>query len=257
MDSSDDKVRVPEKDPSERSRPIRLGGSMLGTPCHLCAFFNSHDDEYRVPLPFIKDGLETGEKAVHTVDSQRRDEHLRRLASGGIDVAAVRDSGQFELRSWTDTHSREGHFDQRRTLALFEAIVKDSKERGFPLIRFVTHMEWALENRPRVDDLLEYEARANDIWLRQDGPVNPVICTYDLSKFGGEIVVDVMRTHPMIIIGGILQENSFFVPPDEGNRRTRLVSAQTESRALDSRDLKYPKVSVSKLKELAAAKRTL
>jgi len=34
----------------------------------------------------------------------------------------------------------------------------------------------------------------------------------------------------MIIIGGILQENSFFVPPDEGNRRTRLVSAQTESR---------------------------
>ena len=24
-----------------------------------------------------------------------------------------------------------------------------------------------------------------------------------------------MRTHPMIIIGGILQENPFFVPPDE------------------------------------------
>ena len=82
---------------------------MLGTPCHLCAFFNSHDDEYRVPLPFIKDGLETGEKAVHTVDPQRRDKHLRRLASGGIDVAAVRDSGQFKLRSWTHTHLREGH----------------------------------------------------------------------------------------------------------------------------------------------------
>jgi hypothetical protein len=24
-----------------------------------------------------------------------------------------------------------------------------------------------------------------------------------------------MRTHPMIIIGGILQENPFYVPPDE------------------------------------------
>ena len=24
-----------------------------------------------------------------------------------------------------------------------------------------------------------------------------------------------MRTHPMIIIGGIVQENPFFVPPDE------------------------------------------
>ena len=66
-----------------------------------------------------------------------------------------------------------------------------------------------------MNNLLEYEARANDIWLRQDGPVNPVICTYDLTKFGGEVVVDVMRTHPMIIIGGILQANPFFMPPDE------------------------------------------
>jgi len=24
-----------------------------------------------------------------------------------------------------------------------------------------------------------------------------------------------MRTHPMVIIGGILQQNPFFVPPDE------------------------------------------
>ena len=51
-------------------------------------------------LPFIKDGLECGEKAVHTVDRQRRDEHIQRLASTGIDVAAARDGGQLELRTW-------------------------------------------------------------------------------------------------------------------------------------------------------------
>ena len=65
-------------------------------PRHICAFFNSRDDEYRVLLPFIKDGLEAGEKVVHTVDPQRRDEHFQRLASAGIDVAAARDSGQLE-----------------------------------------------------------------------------------------------------------------------------------------------------------------
>jgi hypothetical protein len=27
-------------------------------------------------------------------------------------------------------------------------------------------------------------------------------------------VIDIMRTHPMVIIGGILQQNPFFVPPD-------------------------------------------
>jgi hypothetical protein len=30
-----------------------------------------------------------------------------------------------------------------------------------------------------------------------------------------------MRTHPMIIIGGLLQENAFFVPPDEFLRELR------------------------------------
>ncbi len=93
------------------------------------------------------------------------------------------------------------------------------------------------------------EARANDVWIRQDGPVNPVICTYDLTRFTGEIVVDVMRTHPMVIIGGILQENPFFVPPDEfleqlRQRRTAKeqpvtpAAAKTEHTADEAKDLK-------------------
>ena len=42
---------------------------------------------------------------------------------------------------------------------------------------------------------------------------DPVVC--DLAKFGGDVVVDIIRTHHMIIIGGILQENPFSVPPDQ------------------------------------------
>ena len=28
-------------------------------------------------------------------------------------------------------------------------------------------------------------------------------------------MIDTMRTHPLVIIGGILQENPFFVPPEQ------------------------------------------
>ena len=115
MHPTDDKsICVREFRPS--SRPIRLAGSVLGHPRHICAFFNSRDDEYRVLLPFAKDGLECGEKAVHTVDPERHDEHFERLARAGIDVVAARESSQFELRSWADTHLRDGRFDQDKTL---------------------------------------------------------------------------------------------------------------------------------------------
>jgi len=42
-----------------------------------------------------------------------------------------------------------------------------------------------------------------------------VICTYDLTKFDASVVIDALRTHPLVIIGGLLQENPFFVPPDQ------------------------------------------
>jgi hypothetical protein len=36
-----------------------------------------------------------------------------------------------------------------------------------------------------LNELLEYEAKANDAWLRQDGPVNPAEVPAKLEKIGG------------------------------------------------------------------------
>jgi len=72
---------------------------VLGAQRHVCAFFHSPDEEYRVLLAFIKEGFECGHKAFHIVDPKLREEHLQRLESVGIDVAATEQSGQFELRA--------------------------------------------------------------------------------------------------------------------------------------------------------------
>jgi hypothetical protein len=69
-----------------------------------------------------------------------------------------------------------------------------------------------LEDFPGVHDILEYETRLNYLLPQYH---DPVVCTYDLSRFDAGVVIDIMRTHPMVIVGGILQENPFFVPPDE------------------------------------------
>jgi hypothetical protein len=199
----------------ERSKPIRLVGAALGNRDHVCAFFNNRDEEYEILTPFIKEGIELGEKAIHTIDPMRRNDHFKRLNSSGIDIESATRSGQFELRDWTNTHLRDGGCDLPGTLALFEELAMDARQDGFSLLRFLTQMEWALEIEMDVDDLLTYEARANDAWLRQDGPINPIVCTYDLSRFSGDLIVDVMRTHPLTIIGVALQENPFFVDPEE------------------------------------------
>jgi hypothetical protein len=95
---------------------------------------------------------------------------------------------------------------------LIEEVLQSADTAGYPLTRLLAHMEWALLDKPGIDNLVEYETRLNYLLPRYD---DPVVCTYDLSKFPASVVMDIMRTHPVVIIGGILQENPFFVPPDQ------------------------------------------
>ena len=71
------------------AKPISLAGSELHETRHVCAFFNSDEEEYRVLLPFIKEGFECGHKAVHVVNPDQRNEHLQRLMAAGIDPATA------------------------------------------------------------------------------------------------------------------------------------------------------------------------
>ena len=129
---------------------ISLAGSTLGDTRHVCAFFNSDDEEYRVLLPFIKDGFDRGDKAIHVVSPGQRADHLRRLGAAGIDTTATAERGQFELRSSTETYIRDGRFDQDRMLAVFEQLASGNATHGFPLSRIVCRMDWLAEARPAL-----------------------------------------------------------------------------------------------------------
>jgi MEDS: MEthanogen/methylotroph, DcmR Sensory domain len=171
VDSANNRFHVGGEASSETDQPIRLAGSVLGAKRHVCAFFHSPDEEYRVLLPFIKEGFDRGEKAFHIVDPKLRENHLQRLRSAGIDVATTERTGRFELRNWGDAYLRDGHFNEDRMLALIQEVLESGPQQGFALTRLVAHMEWALEDFPGVDDLVEYETRLNYILPRYKDPV--------------------------------------------------------------------------------------
>jgi hypothetical protein len=189
------------------SLQVREGA--LAQQRHICGFFNGVDEQHRVLRSFIKDGLDQGDKAFHLVEQP--DEHLRRLADTGIDVEGAMGTGQLEVRPWQDGPLRGERFDQDSWLASFESVLQSGTAGGYPQTRFLSQMEWALADPPGVDGLIEFETRVNEIVPKYDGTV---ICAYDLSRFPASVVIDAMRTHPVVIIGGLLHENPFYVSPD-------------------------------------------
>lgn len=209
----------------KKTPPIPFAGSHLGEARHVCAFFHDDEDAYRVLLPFITAGFGCNHKAVHVVNPGQDNRHRQRLTEAGIDLAAAENNGQFELRINTDTYLREGTFDPDRMLAVFEQLADSNSKGPFPLSRIVCHMDWAPEGNPWVDRLMEFESRVNEVWQRHE---DAVICTYNLSKCGGDTVVDIMRTHPMVIIGGVLAQNPFYVPPEQFLREFRERRTSTQ-----------------------------
>jgi methanogenic corrinoid protein MtbC1 len=200
----------------EQSDDIHLAGATLRQHRHLCAFFHSQDERYRVLLPFVKEGIERGEKAIHIVDPARQAEHLSRLRASEIDVRAAQAIGQLEVHGWDEAYLRGGHFDQHGTLAFIEQVLSDARNQGFPLTRVVGDMEWALQDRPGVENLVEYEARVNAVFADHG---DPLLCTYDRTRFGANVAMDVLGVHPQGIISGVLQDNPLFGAPAMFRRR--------------------------------------
>jgi len=179
---------------------------------HICAFFNGMDEHYRVLELFIKEGLTKGDKEFHLIDPERREDHLRRLGEVGIDVDEAMASGQLEVHPWVDGPLHGDTFDQDTWLAGFEDVLQSGPASGYTTTRFLAQMEWALVDMPGIGDMMEFETRVNYVVPKYD---TPVICSYDLSKFGASTVIYALRTHPVVIIGGLLQENPFYVDPNE------------------------------------------
>jgi hypothetical protein len=195
------------------SRSVKLAGSELTCSCHACAFFSSADEEQAVLAPFAKDGLAANDRLVQIINDIHREDRVQRLRTEGIDVDAATSRGQLEMRPWEKAYLSGGNgFDQDAMLALIQEVLKEGRSSGFGMTRLWANMEWALEDLPGVDQIVEYETRLNHVLPKYD---DVVVCTYDLNKFSAATVMDILRTHPQVIVGGALQQNPFFVPPDQ------------------------------------------
>jgi hypothetical protein len=169
-------------------------------------------------MPFAREGYERGEKLFQVVDAAHRPERLQRLADAGMPLNEADPAGQVEVRPWEAVYLRGGRFNQNAMLELIQGALEDGKAGGYGLTRLWANMEWALKELPGVEDLLEYETRLNHILPQHDGVV---VSTYDLSKFSASVLVDILRTHPWAIVGKTLQQNPFYIPPDQMLRELR------------------------------------
>ncbi|WP_127793087.1 MEDS domain-containing protein [Agromyces sp. LHK192] len=187
--------------------PVMFAGGRLDRYRHVCAFLDGPVADDLVFDPFIRETIDGGDRLLCIVAPADSAAPVNRLRHLGYDAGTLLVDHRCEVRTWTETYLSGGAFEEATMLELLDRMLV---RRPSPRTRMVCDMGWAADRPEIAEDLIDFEAKAN--FIHAEHP-HVVICCYDTSRFDGSFVIDILRTHPMVLVGGMLQENPFFVPP--------------------------------------------
>jgi hypothetical protein len=191
------------------SQTVQLGipGLSPDEGDHVCAFYRGGAERDGILRAYLAAGLRCGDKCVCVLDDADPDQLL---ASLDTEVPGRPDEHQLDVRISHDTYLMGGLFSTSAMLAFWGDVVGAAMAGGYHFSRAVGEMTWALRQMPGVDELVAYESELNDFL-----PKHPqvILCLYDLERFSGSILVDVLKTHPKVLIGGMVLDNPYYLEP--------------------------------------------
>jgi signal transduction histidine kinase len=195
---------APRGDVAEQLDVLRHGD-------HVCAVYDDQAQQLNAVVPFVRHGLERGECCAYIADGPGSARLLRALAEAGVDVARERDRGALLTMSAEETYFSAGAFEPAAMLGLLDERVTRAVDQGFTGFRASGEMTWALGSQPGCDRLVEYEALLNDFFRerRVTG-----LCQYPRVAFPPAVVRDVLRTHPLALLGEDVCPNPFYERPE-------------------------------------------
>jgi DcmR-like sensory protein len=193
--------------------PIRVGfeGLEFQPGEHLCGLYAGAQQRDEILLPFLRAGLEAGDKCICIVDGAEPADIVAAFSPPGEErtVAGVK---QLDVMRAADVHLRSGKFSAAETIATWKAAISEVMYLGrFPRVR-------AVELWSRRDVVFDsHELLHLESELRHYLALYPQVflCLYDVDRFGGELVSEVIKLHSKVLVGGMIVENPLHLTPDE------------------------------------------
>ncbi len=178
---------------------------------HICMVYENSVEQMEVVIPFIIDGLARGERCIYIADDRALDVVVRALATAGVNVVQERQRGALRLLTPLDTYLRGGEFVPHGMIDLIRQMEAEALAEGFSGLRLTAEPTWSFGPEPGCHRLIEYEALVNH--LPTDSK-SVMLCQYHQSRFGAPCIHDILRTHPVAILGGQVCPNSYFESPE-------------------------------------------
>ena len=183
----------------------------------------------QILLPFLEAGLAAGDKCICVVDGTDPSEVVAALGTARR-RREVRGRQAARRHPRADMYLRSGGFSADEVIGSWKAAISDVMYDGrFDVVRAVE--TWS--RRDVVPDRIELMLLESE--MNRFLPLFPqvVVCLYDIDRFGSGIIVDLLKTHPRMLIGGMLVENPYYTSPDELLHRTERGGSESADAEID------------------------
>jgi len=189
-----------------------LAGVDLEAGDHLCAMYMGQQERDEIVLPYLRAGLRAGDKCLCIIDSSPLGDLLASIGDEQ-EVQGYVASQQLEMHTANEAYLRTPPFTTEAMLEYWESTVGAAVTTGpYGFARVTGEMPWEMRTLPGRTEFFRYEGALNRFAPRYP---QVILCLYDLQRFGGGFLVDLLRTHPKLLMGGLVLENPHYRAPDD------------------------------------------
>jgi PAS domain S-box-containing protein len=195
-----------------QSAPLIAALEQLGPHDHFCSIYESPEEHYAVAIPFIRIGLDRGEKCIYIADDGMVGDVREAMEAEGIDVDRVTASNALVLSTKEQAYLEHGSFHPDWMFTFWKEATALAMSEGFSALRATGETEWVLRGGRGLERWMEYESKLTHTLSENNCSA---LCQYNRNLFPPELILDVIRTHPVVVYGRTVCRNLYYVPPDE------------------------------------------
>lgn len=192
---------------------LGLGDYTCNWGTHICGLYETPEERDEIVFGFLCKGFSSGDLQLYCPVERSSEEFYNEFDAFCPECRKkLHDSDHINIMTASELYFPDGIFDPWHMDRALNGFFTNSQRNGKRNVRATAEMSWAVENIPGVEYLMAYEARLNYFvpgkpWIS--------ICMYNVAKFTGATIMNVLKTHPFTINGGIITQNPYFIHPDK------------------------------------------
>jgi len=181
---------------------------------HILQLYNRVNEIGGVTAKLLSVGLASSEKCLFAGAPTSVEEVQQALEKSGVEVAAAQEAGQLVLSSDRDAFLVKQRFDPYHLLSTHQTFIAQALREGWKAVRISMDMTWLTHELATPEQVLKYEAASDAVFTFQNAPIIALM-HYDYSKLPGALVVEMLKLHPIAVVGKFIKRNPYYLNSEQ------------------------------------------